>query len=336
MKEKGPIKVGIAGFGSMGTHHAEHYFKDSRKFELVVVEDIIPDRLKMAKEKYGTRTYSNFSKFLADEEVELVVIATPSNNHKAFVVKALKAGKHTIVEKPMCLNAAEAEVMIKTAKEAKKILSVFQNRRWDSDFRTVRSVVEKGLLGKIYQVKYLDWAYSDLMLTFGVKEFRPHWRSEKAYGGGVLYDFGAHFLDQLLQLIKSPVADVYGELQMRRWSKEVDDSYLALIRFKDGVAAHIEGSHSSLAKVRTGWLINGEKGGYEDGKVILRKGGKLKIKRVKPLKSNWSAYYNNIYRVLRNQAELIVKPEEVKKVMMVIDAIKSSSAKGKVVKLEGQ
>jgi len=329
------IKVGIVGFGSMGQHHADNFFQGSDKFKLVAVCDPTEGRRKLAEQKYSVVSYENYAHFLKDDNLELVLVATPSNSHCEMAVEAMQAGKHCIVEKPMCLNASEAEKMMAVSRETGKMLSVFQNRRWDSDTRTVRQVVQSGVLGKIYQLKFASWGYSNLMQTYGVKEFRPQWRSEKKYGGGALYDFGAHYIDELLTFLESPAVAVFGDLKALRWTKDTDDFFCIIVYFANGVTAHLEYSQSSLATYGTGWLINGEKGGYKNGAIITGEPGKLKEKKVKELPSDWGIYYENIYEVLTKGADLLVKPEQVRRVMLIMDAARESNKKQQVVSIKG-
>ena len=329
------IRVGIVGFGSMGQYHADNFFKGSNKFELVAVCDPTEGRRKLAEQQYSVVSYESYKRFLEDEKVELVLAATPSNSHCEMAVKAMEAGKHCIVEKPMCLDTREAEEMIAVSHKTGKLLSVFQNRRWDSDARTTRQVIQSGVLGKIYQIKFASWGYSNLMQTYGVKEFRPQWRSEKKYGGGTLYDFGAHYIDELLTLIESPAVAVFGDLKALRWTKDADDSFCLIVYFANGVTAHLEYSQSSLATYGTGWLINAEKGGYRNGTIITGEPGQLKEEKVEELPTDWNIYYENIFEVLTKGAELLVKPEQVRRVMLIMDAMRESNEKRQVVNIKG-
>ena len=169
---RGSIGTGIVGFGKMGEWHAG-LLRDARGFRAVAACDAAAGRRSFAENEYGLKSYAALANLLEDDDVELVVVATPSSSHAEVTVQALRAGKHVVVEKPMCMNAAEADSMMKTARRARRTLTVFQNRRWDPSFRTALKVVKSGRLGKVWRVKLAHWVYSDVMLRYGVKEFRP-------------------------------------------------------------------------------------------------------------------------------------------------------------------
>ena len=334
------ISVGLVGYGSMGAGTHCDYYQRSDKFDLVAVCDVTPERLELAREKYGVRTYSDYAQFLADPEFDLILIATPSNSHAQMAVQALEAGKQVVVEKPMCLTTAEADQMIEAAQKSHRLLSVFQNRRWDSGYLTARQVVDDGVLGDLYMIKNIGLGYSALMQRYGVPEFRSHWRSEKAYGGGALYDFGPHHIDQIMLLADSPVVDVYGHLQSRLWSKEVDDGYLAILRFQNGIMAQAEMSMFSLASFG-GFVIVGSQGAYKDGMITVYgeqgrtvlEGEEKKEYPATEVAGDWDQYYDNLYEVLTKGAELAVKPEQVREQIRVLEAVKQSSETGQVVRL---
>jgi len=326
------IRTAVAGLGSMGTGHHCEMLSRLEGFELVAGYDIVPERLKKVQEKYAFMPYSDWKEFLACRRIELVTIAAPSSFHAPMAIDALKAGKHVIVEKPMCMNELEADTMIEMAKKKGKMLSVFQNRRWDSGHLTLKKAIEDGLLGEIYSIKMVSMGYSRLMLTYGVKEFRPHWRSEKKYGGGVLFDFGAHSIDQLCQLVKSKPVDVYGHLESRLWTDEVDTSFLAIIRFENGVVAQVENSHTSPLGFG-GMHIVGTKGALSGKHVKIVEDGEEKEFDLESVEGSWDEYYQNIHAVLTEGAELIVKPEQVRVVMQIMDAIRESNETRQVVKI---
>ena len=294
-------------------------------------------RRSFAESEHGIKSYAALANLLEDEEVELVVVATPSSSHAEVAIQALRAGKHVVVEKPMCMNAAEADSMIKAARRAKRTLTVFQNRRWDGHFRTALKVARSGRLGKIWRVKLVSWDYSDIMLRYGVKEFRPQWRSEAEWGGGVLYDFGAHTLDQLLQLVPERAVRVYGRLENLRWSEDADDGFFCELTFKNGAVAQVEYVVSSYASMHTGWVISGEKGGYfvdaEGPKIVTGSPRALRTKPVKELPRAWEEFYKNLRAHIRRRKGLAVRPEEVRRVMFVMDALRKSSRRGRPVEL---
>jgi len=331
------IRVGIVGFGSMGSWHAEQVRKQPG-FALHSVYDSTPARREAAKKLGRVNVYGDLKSFLTDGQLDVAVVATPSHAHTGPAIAALDAGKHVIVEKPMCTSAQDAQRMIEAARRNRCVLSVFQNRRWDESFRTTHKVVESGRLGSIYDIRCVSWGYTRLMLTYGVKEFRPQWRSEARYGGGVLFDFGAHSLDQLLVLCPQKIVDVYGDLRGRRWTEDADDQFLATVRFEDGVVAHIEYSQNAMVDYEATWLINGAKAGYRFagglGEIHTRtKTGEVKVVPVKPLPDAWGEYYKNFRSHLEDGAPLAVPPSESLRLMKLLDAIRASATSRQVVPL---
>ena len=150
----------------------------------------------------GVKTFDNFDAALADPAVDLVVLATPNDLHAPHAIQAMQAGKHVVTDKPMCLSLAEADQMIAASQQHDRLLSVFQNRRWDGDFLSVKKLIADGHLGHPFMFE-LFWG------QYG----KPRgWRSEAAHGGGKFLDPCTHMVDQALQLVDSPLEQVYASL----------------------------------------------------------------------------------------------------------------------------
>ena len=184
------LKLGIIGYGGMAGWHHENVQRIPGA-QVVAAYDIDPERVELAKSK-GLRGYHKLEDFLADEEVNCVLVATPNDYHCELVCAALEAGKHTISEKPVALTVAQVDQMISTAEKNNRLFTVHQNRRWDRDYVTVKEVLRQGTLGKVFSIQ------SRLAGDGGIMH---GWRGEKAHGGGMLYDWGVHFLDQLYDLL---------------------------------------------------------------------------------------------------------------------------------------
>lgn len=329
---RAPIQVAIAGFGRMGSYHADRLAMRP-EFRLVAVCDGVEARRQLAAESCRVPVYEAFPDLLARSDLDVVFICTPSSSHAAMAIQSVGAGKHTVVEKPMSMTVAEARQMAVAAREADRTLTVVQNRRWDDTFRTALEVARSGRIGTLEAVKLIAWSYSNLMQTYGVKEFVTDWRARREFGGGLLYDFGAHHLDQLLVLVESPVVEVYGDLQARRWSDEVDDTFVARVRFANGVRAHVEVSHASLAPLVTGWVLAGSKGGYRDFNVYHLEDGELVETEVERLTTDWDQFYENLGRHLIEGEPLAVTPEHALEVVRVMEAVRRSAECREVVRL---
>ena len=324
--------MGIVGFGRMGSYHADRLALRP-EFRLAAVCDAVEARRALAAETCRVPVFESYPDFLRAGDTDVVFVCTPSSSHAAMAVEAFRAGKHTVVEKPMCLNAGEAREMIAEAQKAGRMLTVVQNRRWDDAFRTALEVVRSGRLGALETVKFIACGYSNLMQTYGVKEFVTDWRARRMFGGGLLYDFGAHYLDQLLLLVDSPVVDVYGDLRMRRMSSEVDDTFTAMLRLAGGVTAQVEISHADFAPLVTGWLLCGSRGGYRDFKVYTLEDGEVVESEVERLPTDWDQFYENLGRHLLAGEPLAVTPEHALKVISVLDAVRRSAECRHVVQL---
>ncbi len=327
------IKVGILGMGKAAQQVHCPTIIEHDGFQLSSICDTNLDRCRFAEESYGVKTYQDYDQFLNGSNVDLVVVATPTNFHRDHTIKAIDSGKHVVVEKPMALNLAEADEMIEGAERKGVILTVHQSRRWDGDYLTIKKILKEGRLGKVFCIESRMVRFGSVE-RYAVKEFDPRWRLKKRFGGGCLYDFGSHLIDQILLLVDSEVRGVFCDMKGILWSKEVDDYFKLLLRFKDGTIAQVERSDVSRYGLPR-WYILGD-----DGALIM-KGKEMKIKRgknnleeiVELERNDWVCFYHNLYDCLVHGKELSVKPLQVRKVVQIIDAAFRSSKEKKEVRL---
>ena len=177
---------------------------------------------------------------LADDGVDVVVIATPPNTHADIALTCLRAGKHVAVEKPLCITTAEADQLLQTAAANERMLTVHQNRRWDADFRALRRAVDAGLLGEVFNVE-----------TFvgGFEHPCRAWHSELSVSGGAIYDWGSHHLDWILLLLGGEPATVTTTRHKRVWHDITNDDQVRVrLAWDDGREA--EFLQSDIAGVR--------------------------------------------------------------------------------------
>src|SRR5438046_715372 len=160
--------------------------------------------------------------------------------HFDHAMMALAAGKHVMVEKPMALDQEQSRKLVEEAARCNLLLSVFHNRRWDLDYLTVRHAVHSGLFGKIINVESRLGQWSSCVGP-AAREYRPNWRNESAFGGGGLYDWGSHFVDQIWRLLwpAKPIR-VFAQLRGNVWSKDCDDFARLLIDFDGGAVGLVE------------------------------------------------------------------------------------------------
>lgn len=349
------IKLGIIGYGFMGQWHNNHA-GTLEEVEIVAVCDTNPEQLEKAPEH--VQKYTDYQELLKNPEVEWVMISIPNHLHHDAAIAAAKAKKHIIVEKPCALNTKEFDEMYEAARENGVIFTVDQNRRWDRDYSMVKKALEENRLGKVYMVKSSHYG------VFG----RMHdWHEYKEYGGGMLYDWGVHLLDQILDLLPGKITQVWADLK-NVVNKEVDDYFRVLLRFDTGLMAEIE-LGTLLLKKEPRWYVAGDEGTMvvdaikADTGAIYRAGefraalpetvknidaGPTRTFSVKnedvvtaePLPeiqrkhNDWNDFFRNIIGVANGTEELIVKPEQVRRVLALMETMRESARLGRSVDFE--
>ena len=253
------INVGIMGMGRSGWELHAAPLQGFPDYRLVAVCDQNESRRKAAVEAFGVRAYSDAQEVIDDAEVELVVVSVPSNLHAALATTALEAGKHVLVEKPMCLTLAEADGMLAAAERAGRLLTVFHNRRWDRDYQMVKTLVERGVLGELLTLDSRVMTYGPEWTTYGVPEFNPQWRIQAAYGGGFLADWGPHLVEQVLDLTGEWPVSVTAQLRSHLWATEVEDYFFMRLIFPSGLLVTLEGSNNARQPLPR-WFVVGRKG----------------------------------------------------------------------------
>ncbi|MEM2936172.1 MAG: Gfo/Idh/MocA family oxidoreductase, partial [Candidatus Bathyarchaeia archaeon] len=143
-----PINVGVIGYGYSGRNFHSYLIRLEKRLNLYAVCARNPMKRQLAEKERGVKTFSNVNDMLRDENIHLVVVATPHDTHAELAIKAMEAGKHVVVEKIMYMNVAEANAMIEAGKRNKVMLTIFHNRRWDGDYLTIRKILDEGPLGR--------------------------------------------------------------------------------------------------------------------------------------------------------------------------------------------
>jgi scyllo-inositol 2-dehydrogenase (NADP+) len=322
------IKSAVIGYGgafNMGKRHAEQMM--SYGIEFVAACDMDPTRMEQAQQDFpGIRTFTKVEDLLAQGDIDLVTVITPHHTHAPLAEQILNSGKHCILEKPMCIHADDADKLVKLARSKDLMISVYHNRRWDDWYLTLKDLMDKGIIGEVFHVEMFSGGYS---------EPRPWWRSDKAISGGVFYDWGAHYVDYLLGLVPGKVKSVKGFIQNRVWNDVSNEDHIdSIISFENGAMAHIQISTIAHAGKAT-FRILGTKGAIVDtnmwdGELTLftdLHGVKVET-TVKCQKSRQEEYYANIADHLMNGAELIVKPEEARRTIAIIETTEKSALAG--------
>ena len=343
------IKVAVVGYGGMGGWHTDR-IREMEKFTLAGVWDIDPERLEEAR-KNGIRTYSSFQDVLEDDEVELLVIATWNDVHKPLCIEAMRAGKNVISEKPVTLSLADLDEMIAVSKETHTLMTVHQNRRWDDDYVTVRKIVDENRLGRVFRIE---------SRVQGSRGIPGDWRREKGHGGGMVFDWGVHLLDQALTLNDgNPLRSVYAHVTQVT-NDECDDGFYAELTFENGLNYYVEVTTNNFISLPR-WVVLGENGTavIEDwdlhGKMTLVhdwdkidavpvKAGTGITKTMAPRTDEtihdeplptahgaWAQYYDNVYDVITKGEKQLVTHRQMRRCLKLIEAIFTSAKEESVV-----
>lgn len=256
-----PVKVGIAGLGRSGWGiHANALSYLPEQFEVVAVCDPDPARQQEAQQRFECRAYAGYADLVADDEIELMVVAAPSQFHRQDTITALRAGKHVMVEKPMGINLAEVDEMIAVARETGQLLTVNQNYRYAADFQKIREVIASGVLGRIIQIR------------LAVHQFKRRWdwQTLKQNGGGILNNHGAHVVDWAMLLIDDPEPEVFCHMETTPLCTGDADSHVkVLLKPKNGPLVDIELTHA-CAYPQEQCLIMGTQGGLSSNRNRVR------------------------------------------------------------------
>jgi scyllo-inositol 2-dehydrogenase (NADP+) len=337
-KRRDALRVGICGIGRAGLGMIQREAMGLPAIKIVAGFDVIEERAQALAAICSSRAYSDFEQFLADKEVELVVIATRSHEHVPMAIAAMKAGKDVLVEKPMALDVAGADKVIAASKKLKRRLFVRQNRRFDAPFIQAMETIKSGKIGKLFAVHLRQGAY----------QRRADWQTLKKFGGGQLLNWGPHMVDWGLQLIGGTASDVWADLKLIAAAGDAEDYVKLLLRGKTGITADIE-INGAAAFPQIPWLLMGSCGSMTiDSKYQCRvryfkptKLSKVKASGETPRGrggSNFSgaeeiqwieeefpcpawdggAFWNALYRAMRDKADFPITLEQAQETMRVI------------------
>ncbi len=339
----GTVRTAVIGYGFAGRSFHSYLIGLAPGLTLQGIASRDPQTREQISAERGCHAYETFEAVIEDPAIDLVVLATPNHTHADLAVRALHAGKHVVSDKVMCLTLADCDRMIEAAKSNNRFLSVFQNRRWDGDFLTLRKLIADGDLGN---VRWVEMAWQGFGAWGG-------WRGQTALGGGRFYDLGAHLVDQAVLLFPEPIETVYCRMHHDFPNADVESEALLIITFAGGSTAVCDLS-SLTAISRPRFLAHGdqatyEKYGLDPQEAAMKAGdidsaveppassGRLRNRAgaehlVKTLPGRWRSYYENIADVLLQGAEPLVKLPEVRRAISVLDAARRSAETGAVIR----
>jgi len=342
-----PIKTALCSFGMSGWVFHAPFLEVHPGFSLYAVWERTK---KLAQEKYpSVKSYNSIEAMLNDKEIELVIVNTPNYTHHEFAKLALLAGKHVVVEKPFTVFSDQANELIALANKQNRKLSVYQNRRYDSDYKTIRKIVEEKWLGEMVEAEFHFDRYKE--------ELSPKVHKEvPGPGTGSLYDLGSHLIDQALQLFGDP-QELFADIQVMRPVSKVDD-YFEILMYYPRFRVRLKSSYQ-VREPLPGYILHGSKGSFikpktdvqeamlqagktpggsdwgvepesERGLLHTERDGKFVREYVPSPNGNYGEYYNGIYEAIRNNKQVPVSPEDGLKVVRLIELAYQSSQKKKV------
>lgn len=340
------IKVGVIGFGLAGRVFHAPIIKSVEGLQLSKIVATKPAVVELIGSTYpDVEVVPNADNLFEDEAIDLVVVATPNTSHVELATKALLANKHVVVEKPFTITSKEAEELIALAKKQNRILTVNQNRRWDSDFLTVKKIIKDHFLGNIVEYE----AHFD---RFRNTIKQNAWREEQLPGSGMLYDLGSHLIDQAMCLFGTP-KEVTAHIGVQREGGKVDDYFHIVLHFEKVKA--ILKSSMLVREELPHFIVLGDQGsfvkyGMDVQEDTLRTGaipadieewgkepealwGTLNtdIKgshfrgKIESEAGDYRAFYKNVHKAILGEEPLEVKPEEARNTIKVIELAMESN-----------
>ncbi len=357
--EMTPVGVAIIGHGFMGHEH-ETMLSQMEGIKLIGFSDRDPKQLEDVKE--GLKRYSDNEALVSDPDVDVVLIAANNNQHHDLVVQAARAGKDIICEKPAAMSLEELDDMVKVTGECGVKFTVHHQRRYDRDFRIMKEIYDQKTLGDVYMLKNSLYGFNGNM---------HDWHVYISEGGGMLYDWGVHLIDQVLWMMpEAKITSVFADVR-NIINFEVDDYFKILLRFDNGVTAEIELGTYMLADkdqdkwFERHWIMSGNKGtayvdGFDPERKIVRTSklltnvtgsrtmtaagptrsfgppspGTLITEDVPAVSTSHRNYFENYVRAYNGEEDFLVKIPETRRVLALMDAVRESARTGKSIDFE--
>lgn len=347
------VRVGLVGFGLSGAVFHAPLIEATPDLSLVAVVTADAERVTRAQERYpSARVIPDVESLLSSpDELDLVVVTTPNRFHVPIALSAIGAGLHVVIDKPVAPSAADARRLAETAADRGVLLTVFQNRRLDGDFLTVRRLIAEGALGRVtrFESRFERW---------NPDRQGDAWRERGAPedAGGVLLDLGSHLVDQAVQLF-GPPTDVYADVEARRPGAEVDDDAFIALTHAEGIRSHLwmslvagafgprfrvlglagafekHGIDPQERQLAAGMLPGNAEYGLEPRE---RWGAVVRGSDAEPVateRGDYPRFYADLAEAIQGGTPPPVSPQEAVLTMEVLEAARRSGASGTVVKL---
>jgi scyllo-inositol 2-dehydrogenase (NADP+) len=341
------VKAGLIGYGMAGQVFHAPIITSIPGLLLTKIRETRPENIQLAQSRYPeAEIVPDSQAILTDAAIDLVVIATPNTSHFSLARQALLAGKHVVVDKPFTITSAEADELIALAAQQDRLLTVHHNRRWDSNAQTLRKVIASQLLGRLVELEI----HFDRFRNF----LRPGaWREENSPGSGILYDLGAHLIDEALCLFGLPHAITADERIQRSGGQTTDNFTLVLdydqlkVTLKSGMLVRepgptyvLLGEQGSFVKygmdvqeaaLKAGLQPNevpdwGKEPEAHWGRLNTDYQGQHLVARVESETGDYRGFYANVYQALTEDAALAVTAEQARNTIRIIELARQSSA----------
>src|SRR5688572_8154766 len=348
---KAIIKTGICSYGMSGKLFHAPFIQNHPGFELTAIVERSKNE---SKERYpDTKLYRSVDELIADESLQLIIVNTPVQTHYDYAKKVIAAGKHVIVEKPFTVTSKDAEELVQLADKNNVMLFVFQNRRYDGDYKMVKEVLEKKLLGEIKEVEIRYDRYRPEI------SYKAHKETDLP-GAGITYDLGAHLIDQSLQLFGQPKA-LFADMMAMRDGSPVDD-YFESILYYPAFRVRLKGSCFVKGPVHE-YIVHGSKGTFlqkrsdlqetnllkgvspsleawcpapegPDGLLhIIEDGKEVKEKRTSA-PGNYMFYFDDVCKAINKMTPNPVPGTDGIKIIRIVEAAKQSAREGRIINVQ--
>ena len=334
----GPVRVGIAGQGRSGFGiHGRTIREMPDQFQVVAVADPIESRQEEARSTFGCRAYADFESLLADDNVEVLVVSVPNRLHAEYSQRALAAGKHVICEKPFALTLADADATIDAAEQAGKLVVPFQNRRYEPHLRKVLEIVRSGVLGELLHVRIASHSFGR----------RWDWQTLLEFGGGQGANNGPHALDHGMHFLGDGELQIFGDLRNGLSSGDAEDHFTVAMKAETGPRVDVEVS-TCVAYPQDRWHVVGTQGGLRGSTSELHwrwvdwstmpprpvdtnptPDRSYNREKVTWQEDSWQeekggisdnrAFYEDLYKTLRQGAPPAITPQSVRRYVEVLE-----------------
>lgn len=349
------IRTGIIGYGLSGRVFHAPFIDAVEGYELTRISTTNPDGIQQIKKRYpSTVVVPSGQSIVESSEIELVIVTSPNTDHFRWAREALLAGKHAVIEKPFTITVAQADELIELSKKQGKILTVYHNRRFTSDTKTVKKLLDSGLLGEVRDYETHFDRYRPQPRPNGA------WRERPLPGSGIFYDLGSHLIDQALWFFGMPEAVTAQIGSQRPWAK-ADDRFDIRLHYpaftatlKAGMLCRIpgptyliHGTNGSFVKygldvqeatLDGGAVPEGKNWGREPESIwgtidTEYKGVKIQGK-IESEHGDYREYFINLRDAVRGESEIAVKPEQAREVIKIIELAFRSNEEKRTLRVE--